>query len=498
MRSDRFLISVVVASSISSSRIVVSSFSSRSFVPTRILAESRSVHTLRKTTPLFSLEYPSFDGEDEDDDENDDEDEYIDTDTLGDWRNFRRSLTLVMEEDEINADGDSDTTTSLSSKTQVSTKDGDAEQLSKPKSKSQKKSVSVKSVSKDNEEVLKSQNKNLAEEYLNGVWAHETSTPEVGGLVIRMPLEVELFRNYRHSLMGSRLKRLLDQEGVPRRELEISTWYARSKRMIEEEMSKIANMADDEGQIDATQLKEESSEMLSLYLDNQESWQEVCLVVEKQGGNARTVVLNRPMAFQLTENIGKLVLHGAFQSQKQDKVDKQKELVKFMMAFKRECAVYVGGPDEQGNPAVMIHGIKDLPGAVEISPGTQIFQGGIDSAVQGILEGKYSPLEFRFFLGCHVYEESALDVEVHLGKYQPVACARSVALKQCISLPKPLWHEVAELCGGYLEDLSSLELLKREDLQFQVVDETDYDEDDEDDDDVIEIEIDDEDDEYPL
>lgn len=57
---------------------------------------------------------------------------------------------------------------------------------------------------------------------------------------------------------------------------------------------------------------------------------------------------------------------------------------------------------------------------------------------------------------------------------------------------------MAELCGGYLEDLSSLELLKREDLQFQVVDETDYDDDDEDDDDVIEIEIDDEDDEYLL
>lgn len=67
--------------------------------------------------------------------------------------------------------------------------------------------------------------------------------------------------------------------------------------------------------------------------------------------------------------------------------------------------------------------------------------GGIEAAVKGVLDGEYSPLEFRFFVGCHSYEESALDVAVHLGKYQPVACARSVALKQCISLPKPLWHE---------------------------------------------------------
>jgi hypothetical protein len=66
---------------------------------------------------------------------------------------------------------------------------------------------------------------------------------------------------------------------------------------------------------------------------------------------------------------------------------------------------------------------------------------------------------------------------------------------------------VSELCGGDLEDLSSLELLKRDDLQFQVVDETDYDDDDDDDDDdgIIEIidelgelEIDDDDDENYL
>lgn len=55
------------------------------------------------------------------------------------------------------------------------------------------------------------------------------------------------------------------------------------------------------------------------------------------------------------------------------------------------------------------------------------------------------------------------------------------------------------MCGGDLEDLSSLELLKREDLQFQVVDETEYDDDDDDDGDIeIEIEIDDDDEEYYL
>ena len=53
-------------------------------------------------------------------------------------------------------------------------------------------------------------------------------------------------------------------------------------------------------------------------------------------------------------------------------------------------------------------------------------------------------------------------------------------MKQSLSFasshPPSFVSKVNELCGGDMEDLSSLELLKRDDLQFQVVDETDYDE----------------------
>ena len=45
--------------------------------------------------------------------------------------------------------------------------------------------------------------------------------------------------------------------------------------------------------------------------------------------------------------------------------------------------------------------------------------------------------------------------------YHPL---RPVALKQCLQLPKPLYHEVMELAGGRLSELSKLELLKRDDL----------------------------------
>lgn len=137
--------------------------------------------------------------------------------------------------------------------------------------------------------------------------------------------------------------------------------------------------------------------------------------------------------------------------------------------------VYIGGPNDHGKPAEIIHGIKSLRGAKEIAPGTGIYRGGFAAAVDGVLKGLYQPLDFRFFVGKHVYDDNLLDVSVLLGKYQPVACSRALALKQCISLPKPLWHEVMEWVGGDMAQISKLEFSKRDDLKFRIVDEDDED-----------------------
>jgi glucose-6-phosphate 1-epimerase/putative transcriptional regulator len=142
------------------------------------------------------------------------------------------------------------------------------------------------------------------------------------------------------------------------------------------------------------------------------------------------------MAFKVSENLAQLVLNGAY-STTTSKTNK--DVIRFLLAFGKECAVYVGGPQAQEEPAIMLHGIRDLPGAVEVTNG--IYRGGVAAAIQGVMSGTLKPLDFRFFIGRHQYEESMLDVNVVLGKYQPIACARSIALKQCISLPKPLWHE---------------------------------------------------------
>ena len=91
----------------------------------------------RKTTTL--LKNALYDNGDEVDD---DDEDFIDTDSLGDWRDFRRNLAF------------------------------DAEETSPEKSSK----VKTKSVSKENEDLLLSQNKELGEEYISDVWAHETST----------------------------------------------------------------------------------------------------------------------------------------------------------------------------------------------------------------------------------------------------------------------------------------------------------------------------------
>jgi ABC-type nitrate/sulfonate/bicarbonate transport system ATPase subunit len=83
------------------------------------------------------------DDDEEDDDDDEEEDDFIDTESLGDWRTVRRNLAL-----------------------------GQQDRDESPKTKTKK----TKSVSKENEEILLQQNEDLAQEYITGVWAHEVAT----------------------------------------------------------------------------------------------------------------------------------------------------------------------------------------------------------------------------------------------------------------------------------------------------------------------------------
>lgn len=79
----------------------------------------------------------------------------------------------------------------------------------------------------------------------------------------RLPLEVEIHRNFKHSLIGRKLRKSSSPDGKDTR-----GWYEDAKTLVETEMQSIAENAQG-GQIDAATLDEEAAEMLQLYIDNQ-------------------------------------------------------------------------------------------------------------------------------------------------------------------------------------------------------------------------------------
>ena len=351
----------------------------------------------------------------------DDDDDYIDEESLGDWRSFRMNLansaaastsTSASIIDGIDLSEDSST-----SKITTTTDDDDTTSSTAAPER-------PKSVSKQNELLLSAQNSALAEEYINGVWAHESSIPEVGGLVCRMPLESEIYRGSPDSYMYNKLQTFLESDEYDRtedvtsrqqqgRSLRSSSgtasqsmsfsalaaktvfWYRGAEKLLKKELATIMSAANANGRIDPSELDEESLELLQLYMDHQSTWQEVCLVVEMNSegqGGSKTITINRPMAFKLSKSMARLVLMGAYTTQagggendsvavtrKERDGGETQNLVKFLGAFENQCAVYVGGPDDMDKPAVLVHGIADLAGAVEISRGTGIYQGGLEA-----------------------------------------------------------------------------------------------------------------------
>ena len=440
------------------------------FQPRIIAGKMRWSNEIRSPSSISIPSQLRMSQSSDDNDLDDDDDEYIEDEDLGDWRNFRKSLVDSGISYETAEAGYLDTNVE---KTKSSKKESDTIDASK--------GSSIKrptSVSKANEELLEKQSEALAKEYKGGVWAHESGFAEVGGLVVRLPLEAEIFKNKDNSIIGKELaNRLQDDKKISEKvadepispiAAQTFLWYKKAQALIEEEMYVIASRANAKGEIDPTGLPPQTEDLLKLFMNNQESWQSVCLVSRlDESSGAETYTLNRPMAFSVNENLAKMVLFGAMSNIIRDgriPISKTNLYNKFLQAFEKQCAVYVGGKNNQEKPAALIHGIPNLEGAVEISPGTGIYMGGLEAAIDGVLDGRYKPLDFRFFIGCCKYNKGELEAEILSNKYQPIACARSLALKQCIQLPKPLWHEVMEMCGGELMEVSRLELKKRSDL----------------------------------
>jgi len=304
---------------------------------------------------------------------------------------------------------------------------------------------------------------------------------EIGGLMCRLPLQATLTGLMRsraagESVLGDRLRdRLMaelpagEADGGSSPEELFEAWAANTNycyRLAEgwttEVLGSVAAKAVG-GRIDRRTLSDEERELLTAYVGAQENWQSVCLVLGTSGPSSgrvatEAVTINRPLARSVdSRELAEALLNG--QDGSGQTAFDGAAIKRCIRAFGGQAAVYNGGPQRRASPAILLHGLEGLEGAEEVAPGTKIYRGGVMDAIDGVLDGRFSPLDFRWFIG----RLGGLRVDGF--EWQAVACARPVALKQCLGLPKPLWHEVMELCGGQSAELSRLEILKREDIE---------------------------------
>ena len=117
-----------------------------------------------------------------------------------------------------------------------------------------------------------------------------------------------------------------------------------------------------------------------------------------------------------------------------------------------ENALYFGGDVGDGTVS-FLHGSDKVQGSAEVLPG--VYLGGYDSACELVKKEEVDANEFKFFARYCGWAPGQLKSECERGVWYPVACSKQLALKQVIQLPKPLWREILELCGGELKSAAA-------------------------------------------
>jgi hypothetical protein len=164
-----------------------------------------------------------------------------------------------------------------------------------------------KSVATANEELLMAQNPELAQEYLAGVWAHETGQPEAGGLLVRMPLEFEMTtlmrQAQRHAVgygrggmsgaelaLGHKLcSRLIDgawnensaDDRIGELSRNMSYVYEMADRVVEQELGDTVSPVGDM-RIKTDGLSDQASALLSMYVSSIDNWQVISVLTRVQ------------------------------------------------------------------------------------------------------------------------------------------------------------------------------------------------------------------------
>lgn len=166
-----------------------------------------------------------------------------------------------------------------------------------------------------------------------------------------------------------------------------------------------------------------------------EFWQTVIFILEHSEQGSVGIVLNRPSILCLD----KAMLRGSEQSP-------GTSTSRLSQKFPKN-RLYFGGYHKQ-EIISMIHGFYSV-GGTEIRNG--IFVGGYEKACEAASSAR-GPNSFKFFAGCVIWKPGELQREIDSGLWYSATSSRNIVLKQCLSLPVPLWAEVLRLMGGSYED----------------------------------------------
>lgn len=353
--------------------------------------------------------------------------------------------------------------------------------------------------------------------------------PELCGLLARLPLPAGVWFHGREHLKQEKRRKIIDPNAKPRKHSDelyaeavsrvnsmifsessdklgspdsmddetkqivaaavknTNVWYKATETIINNRLNALAIKAvDSSGNIQSSSLNAEDKSFLNRYVKSNEEWEELSVIVAHDGkgikaenGESVSLTINRPLSVGISDSLTELILFGSLGSTSSTSSDgSQHEYLSdmytsdfkasFKSAFGSQGVVYVGGPDMQHLPAILLHGQVGLKGSEEVSPGSGLCTGGLQAAVESVLAGKTDPLDYKFMVGRRTSAPGFLEGYCRTGVYAPVHAPRAVGLKQCVGLPKPLYHEVMTLCGGEMEEISRIEILKRKDLKEDV------------------------------
>jgi putative transcriptional regulator len=158
-------------------------------------------------------------------------------------------------------------------------------------------------------------------------------------------------------------------------------------------------------------------------------WQSVVFLVEHSSAGSVGLILNRPSHLEMDQLLG----------------------TKTPFSQNR---LYVGG--DSGDKAAVLHGRRG-------SKSKEVIPGVFYDQLQDLLShpNAYTPDDCKFYAGHLHWPPGKLQKECDDGAWWPVASAVPLVLKPVLQLPKPLWCEVLELCGG------TLAMIARETYQEQ-------------------------------